>query len=276
MIPQEPVQEHYGVGDLTDRIALALKRAGLDGERLQWSDLADLDQFHVRGLAATAELAKGLHLETGATLLDVGCGLGGPARYLAATRGCHVTGIDLSHPFVAAARMLAERTCLADRTTFVQGDALDMPFPNNSFDAAWTQHVAMNIADRARFYASIHRVLKPGGKLAIYDVLTGNGDPLLFPVPWARQPEIHFLVVPDAMRATLHHAGFAEISWTDTTEAGLEALAQQQQALRAAPASGQLGLGVVMGSELGQMATNLAQNLKAGRVRLIQAIVQRD
>ena len=276
MIPQEPVQAHYGVGDLTDRVALALKRAGLDGKTLQWSDLAGLDQFHVRGLAATAELAEGLHLQPGATLLDVGCGLGGPARYLAATHGCHVTGIDLSHPFVAAARMLAERTGLAGRTTFVQGDALDMPFPDSSFDAAWTQHVAMNIADRAGFYASIHRVLKPGGKLAIYDVLTGNGEPLLFPVPWAGNSEISFLLTPDAMREALLKAGFTEISWSDTTAAGLEAIAQQQQGLQAPSPSGQLSLGVVMGPEFGEMAANLARNLKAGRVRLIQAIVQRD
>lgn len=275
MTSKQPVQEHYGVRDLTERVAQALEDAGLTGDSLKWSDLAQLDQFHVRGLAATAELAEGLHLEADKTLLDVGCGLGGPARYLAATRGCHVTGLDLSHPFIAVAQMLAQRTGLADRTTFVQGNALAMPFPDDSFDCAWTQHVAMNIADRAGLYGSIRRILKPGGRLAIYDVLTGNGEPLLFPVPWASVPEISFLQTPDAMREALAQAGFMELSWTDTTEAGLAALPVQQAALQASANSGSLSLATVMGSEFATMAANLAQNMKAGRVRLIQTIVQR-
>ncbi len=197
------VVEHYGTGSLRQTVETALRRAGLDAPTLSWSDFAPLDQFHVRGLAATKELAAALPLTPETHVLDVGSGLGGPARFLAATTKCRVTGIDLSAAFVEVATMLAERAGLADRVTYREANALDLPFADASFDHAWTQHVAMNIADRARLYGEIHRVLKPGGRLAIYDVAKGDGGDLIFPVPWARVPEISFLVTPDAMRAAL-------------------------------------------------------------------------
>jgi SAM-dependent methyltransferase len=184
------VLNHYGTADLTERVDQALKQAGLDAGGLTWSDLTPLDQFHVRGLAATKELAEGLSLEPGSTVIDVGCGLGGPARYLAATHGCRVTGIDLSRPFTDVARTLTERVGLSASVTYRQADALDLPFADRAFDHAWTQHVAMNIADKGRFYANIHRVLKPAGRLAIYDVVAGDAGPLIFPVPWKSSPEM--------------------------------------------------------------------------------------
>ncbi len=180
---------HYGGGALQERVTLALKRAGLDRDGMNWSELAPLDQFHVCGLAATKELAARLGIKTDTILLDIGCGLGGPARYLAATCGCRVTGIDLSQPFIDVARMLTDRVGLSDRVSFQQADALALPFADAGFDYVLTQHVAMNSADRVPFYANIHRVLKPGGSLAIFDVVAGDGTPLLFPVPWACQPE---------------------------------------------------------------------------------------
>ena len=177
------VPNHYGTADLTERVDRALKQAGFDAGNLTWLDLAPLDQFHVRGLAATKELAEGLRLVTGSTVIDIGCGLGGAARYLAATHGCRVAGIDLSRPFIDVARTLTERVGLSSNITYQQADALDLPFPDHAFDHAWTQHVAMNISDKGRFYANIHRVLKPAGRLAIYDVVAGDMEPLIFPVP---------------------------------------------------------------------------------------------
>ena len=167
-------QEHYTIDDLPARIENALRQAGFGAGPMDWLELAGLDQFHARGLAATKELAEGLGLKAGETVLDVGSGLGGPARYLAATFDCRVTGIDLSQPFVDVAAMLSEKTGLADRLTFVQGDATELPFAPESFNHTWTQHVAMNIANKAGLYAGIHRALKPGGRLAIYDVVTGR------------------------------------------------------------------------------------------------------
>jgi SAM-dependent methyltransferase len=271
------VTQHYGSAPLIDRVRAVLLQAGLGSGRLAWSDVAALDQFHVRGLAATKELAGALSLTPETRVLDVGSGLGGPARFLASVYGCHVTGIDLSAPFVEVAQMLAERTGLADRVTYREANALDLPFEDGTFDHAWTQHVAMNIQDRAALYAEIRRVLKPGGLLAIYDVVAGNGEALHFPVPWARHPDISFLLTPDAMRNTLEASGFSVVSWEDKTDAGLSWYAEQAaKSSRQSGGTPALGIGVVMGPEFAQMAANLGRNLHEGRTRLVQAVLKRN
>jgi SAM-dependent methyltransferase len=269
---QHLIQEQYGNDSLRDRIQGALRNAGLGEGELTWSDLVPLDQFHVRGLAATKELAEALKIEPVCELLDVGCGLGGAARYLTSTFRCHVTGIDLSQPFVEAAAMLSDRCGLTAHTTFKQADALELPFANGSFDIVWTQHVAMNIADRSRFYSEIHRVLKPGGQLAIYDLLAGDGRPLIFPVPWARRPEMSFLLNSEEMRKVVTKCGFEITLWRDETETGIVWFSELQARMRTAPP---LGLPVVMGSEFPQMAQNVQRNLQEGRVKLIQVILKR-
>ena len=264
-----PELEHYGTEDLIPRVEAALRAAGLDRDLLDWPELAPLDQFHIRGLEANRELAAELSLAAGARVLDVGCGLGGPARFLAAACGARVTGIDLSQPFVDVAQMLARRTGLEAAVTFRQADALDLPFADGSFDRAWTQHVAMNIADRGRFYGEIRRVLAPGGLLAIYDIVAGPSAPLIFPVPWADRPAISHLLTAEAMRAALDRAGFQEVSWTDPTAAGLRWFEQ----LRPVPSA--LGLQVVMGPGFPGMFANLRRNLVEGRIRLIQTVVRK-
>jgi SAM-dependent methyltransferase len=269
------VPNHYGTADLTERVDQALKQAGFDAGNLTWSDLAPLDQFHVRGLAATKELAEGMRLKAGSAVIDVGCGLGGAARYLAATHGCRVTAIDLSRPFIDVARTLTERVGLASNVTYHQVDALDLPFPDHAFDYAWTQHVAMNMSNKGRFYANIHRVLKPAGRLAIYDVVAGDAGPLIFPVPWARQPEISFVITTEMMRDVLVKAGFEEISWADKTAAAIAWFADQKAAQGSAVAASSLGIHVVMGPEFLEMAANLGRNLREKRARLIQVIVRR-
>jgi len=269
------VSDHYGGDGLEARIARAMTEAGMGDQAIDWRLLAPLDQFHVRGLAASQELAEGLGLRPGASILDVGSGLGGPARHLASVFGCQVTGVDLNPAFVDVARMLANRTGLTASVVFRQADALDLPFADASFDHAWTQHVAMNIQDKASLYRSIRRVLKPGGRLAIYDVVQGGGEPLIFPVPWASAPDISFLATPESMRRDLAETGFAERAWSDKTELGLAWFAEQQAARQSGSAPGPLGLQVVMGPQMAIMAANLARNLAEGRARLVQVIVER-
>ena len=269
------VAAHYGKHGLVDRIAASLQAAGLSGP-LTIQDLAPLDQFHTRGLAATVELGRAAGLKAGDLVLDVGCGLGGPSRYLAATYGCTVQGIDLSADFVAAATDLAERTGLAHTVSYAPGNALALPFPDGSFDVAWTQHVAMNIGDRSRLYAEIHRVLRPGGRLAAYDVVAGSGEALHFPVPWSRGPETSHLMTAPAMRTMLEAQGFTALHWVDRTADALAWFEQQRAARESGTApQSRLGLHLVMGEDFPVMAANLGRNLAEGRVGLIEAVLTR-
>src|SRR5215813_7195781 len=183
----DEVRDHYRATGLTERLKTALAVLGPQDQRLTPKELAGLDQFHTRGLAATAELAKLAGITAEMLVLDVGSGVGGPARFLAATCGCQVTGVDLSEPFVEAARYLTARTGQSGQVSFQTASALELPFDDGSFEVALLQHVAMNISDRARLYREIRRVLKRGGKFVTYDVVLRSGDPH-YPVPWARTP----------------------------------------------------------------------------------------
>lgn len=267
------VGQHYGTTRLENHVLEALRKSHGDAQRVNWADLAPLDQFHVRGLAATKEMAEALEPRAGATVLDIGCGLGGAARFLAANYGCRVTAIDLNKPFLDIARLLTEMTALD--VTYAVMDALNLIFEDNSFDYAWTQHAAMNIQDRVSLYANVHRVLKPGGRFGMYDVTAGDKGPLAFPVPWARTPDISFLLTQRDTRQALRHAGFAEVSWVDKTASGIEWFDEQQAARTTRGTQTLLGLHLVMGPEFRTMADNLGRNLKEGRVGLIQVIVEK-
>lgn len=266
------ITAHYDRHGLRDRIDAALAASGLTDKRLTPSDLAPLDQFHSRGLAATVELASSLAITAETEVLDIGSGLGGPSRYLVATFGCRVQGVDLSPSFVEVATDLAERAGLADKVSYTTGDALDLPFNDETFDLVWTQHVAMNIADRDRLYAEGFRVLRGGGRLAIYDVVAGShGAVLHFPVPWSPGPDTSFLLTPAAMREVLERQGFHVVSWKDRTQEGVTSFRERQ----AAGGSAGLGLHIAMGPDFAAASANLGRNLAEGRVGLIEAILVR-
>ncbi|HEY4296592.1 MAG TPA: methyltransferase domain-containing protein [Paraburkholderia sp.] len=269
------VDPHYERGSLVERLETALAADGFDSRPPRPEDLAALDQFHSRGLDATVELAQALDLDSTTRVLDIGSGLGGPSRYLAATSGCTVQGIDLSPSFVDAASFLAAKTGLADRVTYQCANALSLPFGPEAFDVAWTQHVAMNIADRATLYAEAFRVLRPGGRFAIFDVVAASDEPLHFPVPWAAGPETSFLVTAERMRTVLLDAGFSIVSWTDSTVAGLAWFAERQRERAQQQAMPALGLHIAMGPGFREMTANLARNLREGRAALIQAILSK-
>src|SRR6202035_5906592 len=216
------VRDHYRATGLTERLKTALAALGPEDQRLTPQQLAALDKFHPRGLAATAELAKLAGITADMSVLDVGSGVGGPARFLAATYGCRVTGVDLSDPFVDAARYLTERFGLSAQVSFQTASALELPFDGGRFDVVLLQHVAMNISDRARLYREIHRVLKSGGRFATYDVVLNsevlNSDAPHYPVPWARTPSTSFLLTAAATREVIEPAGFRALAGKEATE----------------------------------------------------------
>lgn len=274
MVERSAVAAHYTLGGLGDSLLGVLQELGKDLDNLTPEDLAPVDEFHIRGREASAELAALAGIGASDRVLDVGSGLGGPARHLAGAYGCHVTGIDLTAEFCEVATMLGQRTGLADRLAFEVGDALAMPFRDASFDVAWTQHVAMNIADRASLYAEIFRVVKPGGRLAVYDILQGPGGEVLFPVPWASRPELSHLVRPEEMRQLLEAAGFHIAEWRDVSEPGREwfaAIAERARAHGLPP----LGIHLLFGEERPAMVANQVRNLTEGRIELLQVVAER-
>ncbi len=212
---QGKVSEHYTIADLGDRILAALQAAGKDLAALTVDDLASVDEFHIRGRTATEELAQWAEIQPGHALLDVGCGLGGTSRYLAATVGCRTVGLDLTEEYCRVAEMLSARVGLAERTVFQQGSALALPFADARFDVVWTEHVQMNIADKAGFYRELSRVLKPGGQLVFHDIFAGPAGRLHLPTPWAGDGSISHLIAVAELKPLLMDLGFAPVRWED-------------------------------------------------------------
>ena len=263
------VRDHYRASGLTERLKAALAALGPEDRRLTPQQLGALDQFHTRGLAATAELASLVGITADTSVLDVGSGIGGPARFLAATYGCRVSGVDLSEPFVDTARYLTERTGQSGQVSIQIGSALELPFGEGRFDVVLLQHVAMNISERARLYREIRRVLKSGGRFATFDVVLQGGEPH-YPVPWARTPATSFLLTAAETRDAIEAAGFGTLAWQDDTEAAKAWIAQ----LRASGPPPSPNLGVVMGPDFAQLAANLGRNLLEGRLGILTAVFE--
>ncbi len=268
------VSSHYGVTGLGNQILAALEAEGKDLGALTVDDLAAVDEFHIRGRAATEELAQWSDIQSADQVLDVGCGLGGTCRYLAATAGCNVVGVDLTDEYCRVAEMLSARVGLADRTVFRQGSALALPFADEHFDVVWTEHVQMNIADKAGFYGELARVVKVAGRLAFHDIFAGSCGELHFPVPWAPDASISHLIGVDELQTLLADLGLAPVRWEDKTAASVDFF---HESLGRAQANGrpQVGLHLLMGEDAAAKLTNMLRNLEEGRVRVIQAVIKR-
>lgn len=270
------VNAQYGRHNLGESILAALRAIGKAPENVTLRDLAPLDHFHGGGYPATLELARLANLQPGQRVLDVGGGLGGPARTLAAAFGCMVTVLDLTEEFCRAGEMLTAWTHLSHRVTFQQGSALELPFPDDHFDVVWAQNSFMNIADKEGLYTSISRVLCAEGRLAFQEVMAGSVQPLYFPAHWADSPALSFLRPPAEARALLKRLGFVEVAWVDTTDVALEA---QRQRLATTSTPGtvvqtlpHLSFILRPREEAEHVAHNNARNLEEDRVVYIQGV----
>jgi MPBQ/MSBQ methyltransferase len=273
MTDTDTTSSHYGRPNLGEIIIAALVKSGKDIDNLTLDDLAPIDEFHTRGRAATVDLARLVAIGPGDRVLDLGCGIGGPSRYLAQTFACRVVGLDLTPEFCGVADMLTRCTGLSDRVEFHDGNAVAMPFEDKAFDVVWTQNVVMNIADRDQLYREIHRVLKPGGRFAFAEMVSkGVGEPH-YPQPWASDPANSFLLTAEATQAKLTDAGLRVTEFEDVTSV---ALTQQMARLDQAQQPDSLGVHILLGPDGRIILANSVRGLREGLIALVQGVAVRE
>jgi SAM-dependent methyltransferase len=268
------ISDHYGWSGLMETIEQEIRQHGIDPQQVTVDQLAPVDNYHWFRLAGTLALAQLAAITSAERVLDVGGGIGGPARQLAQRVGCHVTVLDLTPEYCAVGETLTCWTQLTDKVSFVCGNALAMPFPNGSFDVVWTQHAAMNIADKAGLYREVARVVRPGGRLALFDVLAGPNQPIYFPVPWASDRSFSFLLPADETRALITQAGFREVRWVTGEELRVE-LEQHEASGEDVPADGGLNPGLLNGPDGPRMGASVQRNMQEGRIVWAMGLFER-
>lgn len=267
------IEDQYHLDGLFEDILARLKEKGLDISNISRSQLAGIDEFHVRGAEVTNELVTDFDFRN-LKVLDIGCGLGGPTRMLADEFNCNVSGIDMSREYIRTAQKLSEIVKTNGNTEFVQGDALELPFEDGTFDAAWTQHVQMNIEDKARFYSEINRVLKDEGTFIYYDIFRTGDEDVTYPVPWANDASISFLGTTSDMDIILKGLGFTSSKTTDQTDKALEFLYKIAVNLRK-NGPPRLGLNVLMGSLTKEKLGNILHGLEDDKIMLQSGIYKK-
>jgi ubiquinone/menaquinone biosynthesis C-methylase UbiE len=267
------IADHYARGDLVAAIREGLARLGKTEDTVTAKDLAPVDEFHIGGRAATADLARQLALSAADRVLDIGCGLGGPARQIAAQYGCHVSGIDLTRDYVKAGNVLSKWLRLEERVSLQHGNALALPFADGSFTAAYMLHVGMNIADKNALFAEVARVLQAGARFAIFDVMRTGDGALSYPLPWASTPDANAIVWPRHYRDALSAAGFEIVSDRERRDIALEYFARQRtQVAEGSPA---LGVHTLMGARRPDMVRNMSESITAGRIAPVEIIARK-
>lgn len=271
---QHAIAEHWAKDDVYGRVMSALEKAGKPLAGLTVEDLAPVDHFHARGFPATVDLADQLTINPGDQVLDIGCGIGGPARYIATRFRCHVTGIDITPAFVDAGRKLTALLALQDQVTIEQGEAQHLPYADASFDGAYAQHVTMNVPDRSQFFTEAARVLKPAAWFALTEHGLGPSGAPHYPLPWSEDGSGAHLVSPADTRELLQQAGFTDIRIEDTGEKYLAAY-KKVLALWEQGALPPLGIHILLGENAREKTRNAARNIEEGRTHPVQVICRK-
>lgn len=269
------VSSHYSRGNLLARLSAALTDDGVDPNRPTMDALAPYDQFHGRGLEATAEVATLIQGNVSGHILDIGSGIGGPARYFANRFGCRVTGIDLTPEFCEVARHLTRLLDMEDRVRFEVGDALAMPFPDASFDGAYSMNVSMNIADKGAFYREIHRVLKPAAWLVLSEVAKGEGGELEYPTPWASSPRSSFLSTPEETRRGLLESGFDVIRLQSTLDEARAFGARSRAMVERGEKPPHRAVTLIHGEIAAQAIANTSRGISEARIIPIEVLARK-
>ena len=267
------IENHYFTPELFEDILERLKGQEINLNNVSRNDIAGVDEFHVRGAEVSKELVRDLGLRD-SHLLDIGCGIGGPSRMLADEFNFKVTGIDISHEFIRTAQKLSDLVGLNHKTKFLQADALDLPFESESFDVVWTQHVQMNISDKAKFYSEIERVLTNNGTFIYYDIFRKDKKDVDYPVPWANDASVSFLETISNMDKILTDLGFLKIQSTDQTYKASQFLIGLFEKLKLnGPPN--LGLNVLMGNSTKVKLENILKGLGEEKIVLQSGIYKK-
>ncbi len=266
------VANHYTHGALLSAIHNAIGKLGKTTTNVTIDELSSVDEFHVGGRVATRHFLDQLEIETGHHILDVGCGIGGASRFAACTYGCRVTGVDLTQEYVQTGRTLCEWLNLHERITLEVSNATSLPVSEQVFDRAFMLHVGMNITDKQALATELYRVLKPGAKVGIYDVMRMSDGDITFPVPWAADADGSALSTSDDYKAALHSAGFSVLSERNRREFAIDFFAQMKAKMMKSSGPPPLGLHLLMGDTAQQKIKNMVDNIARSIIAPVEII----
>lgn len=269
------VSDHYLHGDLLNAIKAALPSLGKTTDDVTIEDLAPVDEFHIGGRLATDNLIDQLNFSDQSHILDVGCGLGGAARYVAAKYNNRVSGIDLTPEYIETGKALCGWLNLAEYITLEHGSALSMPFEDNMFDGGYMLHVGMNIHDKALLFSEIYRVLKPGAYFGVYDVMRQKDGELIYPVPWATESDTSKLSTPEEYKQALSDAGFKTSTENNRRDFSLDFFKKLREKTEANGGPPPLGLHTLMQESTAEKIKNMIDNISSGHIAPVEIIAQK-